>query len=246
MIRFTLRPYEPADRPAITALQRATLFMGAPLPFPVADLDELLALFTDYYLDCEPEHAFIACDTAGRPAGYMLLTVHPGRESQYRYARIGPLIRRIASRWRRYDAFTRLFYRLRARDAWEVIRHPEPELPAVVHWNMLPAARLAVAQQMQYLTATACLAAGREHYGGGLTVEERHRATAWRLVGGEALATAPNHTLSVLTGRPIYRVTVKVSCADILRKTAWRPPTDGEAARPAHEIAGRTTPEGPA
>ena len=96
---------------------------------------------------------------------------------------------------------------------------PEPALPAVCHWNMLPAARAsAVSQQMHWLTARACLERGVTHYGGGLTVEERHLKTAWRIMGGEALAQAPNHTLSVLSGRPIWRVTLRVDCAEILQR----------------------------
>ncbi|HAZ64152.1 MAG TPA: hypothetical protein DCZ72_11160 [Armatimonadetes bacterium] len=232
MSRFTLRAYRPADRAAVLRLQADTLFLGAPLPFPVEGLDGLLAAMSDYYLEREPEHAWVAEDDLGRVAGYLLLTIHPARESAHRLAQLRPLLARLALRWRRLDAFSRLFWRLRARDVWEVIRHPEPELPAVVHWNMLPAARLATAQQIQYLAANACLEAGIPAYGGGLTVEERHRQTAWRLIGGEPLAEGPNHTLSVLAGRPIFRVTVRIDAADMLARTAWRPATATQPAQP--------------
>jgi len=215
----TLRAYEPADRQAITDIQMATLCMGEPLPFPVRDIEALLALFTDYFLECEPERAHVAVDPVGRVAGYMLCTVQPEREDAWRRARLMAIARLWACRWRGYDAFTRLYYRLRLRDAWEVIRHPEPALPAVCHWNMLPHVRAsAVSQQMQWLTAQDCLAHGITHYGGGLTVEERHLKTAWRIMGGEALAQAPHHTLTVLSGRPVFRVTLRMDASAILAR----------------------------
>ncbi|MBI5831579.1 MAG: hypothetical protein HZB16_04610 [Armatimonadetes bacterium] len=224
MSTCTLRSYEPGDRQAVTDIQLATLCMGQPLPFPVQDIEVLLGLFTDYFVECEPELAHVAIDPAGRVAGYLLCALHPEREDAWRRTRLMAIARLWARRWRRYDAFTRLYYRLRLRDTWEVIRHPEPALPAVCHWNMLPHVRSSVSQQMQWQTATACLAHGVDYYGGGLTVAERHLKTAWKFVGGEMLASAPHHTLTVLTGQPIYRITLRIDARAILTNVGSRPP----------------------
>jgi len=78
-----IRPYAPADEPALRDICFATGFLGAPVP---GWLDVNRALFTDvwllYYLTQEPQHTFVA-EVDGRVAGYLTGCADTARRQRF-------------------------------------------------------------------------------------------------------------------------------------------------------------------
>ena len=208
MIEYRLRPFVPTDRPAIEAIHRECLFMGQPLPFPIIGLEDQLRLFTDYYLDCEPELATVAVDSDDRMVGYLLGCVKPARQAAWQRGRALALGLRWLREWRTYDPFTRLYFQLRLRDAWEVIAHPSPELPAHMHWSILPEARNCVSLLMVAAFAEQVRQRGIAEFGGEMFVDEKHLNSRFERLGGEVRARVKHHTFSILAGQPIWRITL--------------------------------------
>lgn len=71
-----IRPYRASDRPAIRALCCDTGFLGKPVDALFCDRDLFADLFTNAYLDYEPDWAFVA-EVDGRVIGYLLGAVSP-------------------------------------------------------------------------------------------------------------------------------------------------------------------------
>ena len=65
-----VRPYSPGDRAALYQIAADTAYFGDPVEEFLPDRRFLLDVFVSYYLDCEPEHAWVA-DVDGAVAGYL-------------------------------------------------------------------------------------------------------------------------------------------------------------------------------
>jgi ribosomal protein S18 acetylase RimI-like enzyme len=74
--KVRIRPYHATDRPAIRALCCDTGFLGRPVDTLFRDRELFADLFTNAYLDHEPEWAFVA-EVDGRVIGYLLGAISP-------------------------------------------------------------------------------------------------------------------------------------------------------------------------
>jgi ribosomal protein S18 acetylase RimI-like enzyme len=84
-----LRPYAPVDRAAVRALCCETAYGEVPLESFFPDRDLFADLMTGYYLEGEPESAWVA-ETAGRVVGYLLGCRDTRRQRRVQAARVVP------------------------------------------------------------------------------------------------------------------------------------------------------------
>ncbi len=212
---YQTRPIEPRDEPAIRSVLQQTMVLGQPLPFPVQDLDLLLDYFLGFYLACEPEAGLVVVDPSDRVVGYLLGTTQPTAQSRWQRREALRLAWRWLTHWRRYDAFTRYFYRLRLRDARETIVNPDPPLPAHYHWHLLPEVRGHFGRILARSFATYCRDRGVTGFGGEYPLLEGRKDEAlFRRTGAQVVHRAPHHTLTGLLGTPVTRLTLYVRTAD--------------------------------
>lgn len=119
-----IRPYEPADRPALRRICIATGLRGR-LDFVEPEL--FADLWLNPYLLGEPEEVLVATD-AGEPIGYLVGSVKPGFERRaLRCARrpLGRLVGSLVTGRYRHHAPSRRFARWLLGRLWrETPRHP--------------------------------------------------------------------------------------------------------------------------
>jgi len=213
-----LRPQRPGDDARIAALQKRTLMLGQPPPQPIADLDEYLSLFRSYYVTQEPDATAIVVDRQGRTVGYMLGATDGEACDHWTRRAALKLAARWAGRWPSYDAYTRRFYALRLRDAYEVVRRPTGAgVPAHLHWNLLPTARGWAWREILRHFAGYVRSRGQSAFYGEMAVEDRRKDGSFlNWVGFRCVGSAPHHTLTALLGRPIWRVTVLLKIEDLV------------------------------
>jgi hypothetical protein len=115
-VGFTVRQYQPADRDAVRDLCCATGFLGNPIDPVFEDRDLFASFLTDYYLECEPDSAFV-------------LTV----EDAIKGYLIGC---RFPQRYRRFSVYQSVS--LAAKALW---RYPgyRPESKRYLHWILFKA-----------------------------------------------------------------------------------------------------------
>lgn len=210
MSGWQLRPMQPTDRDAMLEVQRQTLFLGGQLPWPVQDLDALLSFWVDYYALHEPEAGVVVETDGGLVVGYRAGSVNHRARTGWQQREALRLAALWARRWRSYDAATRCYYRLRLRDAWDSLRDPPLAVDGEFHWNVLPEVRgrLAWAFLRQYRDWLA--ARGLRSMGGrAALVGPRRTDAGWRRLGFDVQDEGRHHTLSVLSGRPVARITVR-------------------------------------
>jgi hypothetical protein len=144
---FHIRPYRDSDRDAVRALCCDTGFLGNPID-PVFEDRELFADFlTDYYLRHEPDSAFVV-SVEGYVSGYLLGSRHPFKHQFCGFKQNLFQALRMLSRYRRYNAESRLFIQWLISKAWREV----PAAPRTVghfHINLLPPVRsIAVFRQL--------------------------------------------------------------------------------------------------
>lgn len=209
MSEYRLRPVEADDRDGLLDVLRRTLVAGEPLPFPVMDLDHLLALFLDYYLACEPEAGRVVVDDHDRVVGYLLGTTRPDEAGRWQRRQALALAWRWLCRWREYDGPTRWLYRLRLRDALASLRDPAPDLLAHCHWHLLPEVRGRFGRELLLGFRDHVAARGLPEFGGEHALPVRRKdPVLFRRIGARILHRAPHHTLTALLGEPVERVTI--------------------------------------
>jgi hypothetical protein len=200
----------PADRDAIAAVQRCTLFLGGPLPWPVQDLEALVHYWVDYYALCEPEAGVVVESDDGRVIGYRAGSIRRLEQSRWQQRealRLGAL---WARHWRTYDAATRCYYRLRLRDTWDSLRDPPLAVDGEFHWNVLPEVRGRVVWAFLRQYRDWLAARGLRTIGGRASLVGPQRSDAgWRRLGFDVQDEGRHHTLSVLSGRPVARIAVR-------------------------------------
>lgn len=204
-----VRPLEGADEQAVRALFRATLVLGHPLPFEMADLERYEALCLDWYLGPGRDDAAVA-EAGGETVGFVLVCVDQAAYQRW--------VRRRAAR---YAARTVLnlarmapakpvarFHRARLRDGLVMARAPAP-MPAHCHINLAPSHRTGwTGRLLAAHVDERCRAAGLPGWFGEMNARAGSRARALERLGGTVVHRAPNHTLSWLSGVPVERLTV--------------------------------------
>ena len=151
-----IRRYRPGDRQAVRALCCDTGFLGQPID-PVFSDRELFADFlTNYYLEKEPESAFIL-EIDGAVGGYLLGCRWPLRNQFHNFLQNFRLAAVLLWRYPRYNAASRRFIHWMLSNAWREVP-AAPRRTAHFHINLLPAARslattrLLIDAYLQYLT----------------------------------------------------------------------------------------------
>jgi ribosomal protein S18 acetylase RimI-like enzyme len=137
--RFTIRPFQAADRARVRELCCETGFLGNPID-PVFEDRELFADYlTAYYTDWEPESSFVLL-VNDDIRGYLLGSRHPFRQQLYNaYNNVALFLRGIA-RYRRYNAASKKFVHWILGQAWREVP-AAPRRTAHFHINLLADAR---------------------------------------------------------------------------------------------------------
>ena len=136
---FRVRLYEPRDRPAVRALCCDTGFLGSPIDPVFQDRDLFADFFTDYYLRCEPDSAFVVETEAGLQ-GYLLGARYPLRHQLFSLQQAAMLAAKMLTRFSGYNQATRNYFAWILRNSWKEV----PSAPRHVghfHINLLPQAR---------------------------------------------------------------------------------------------------------
>ncbi|MCU1454644.1 MAG: family N-acetyltransferase [Acidimicrobiales bacterium] len=139
-----IRPYVPADRPAVRSICHRTGYMGEPVARLWRDEASFADLFSGYYTDEEPDSLLIA-ERDGEVVGYLLGCLD-SRRPPHMFRVLGPHVLRRGLLVRPGTAG---FMWRAARDiALDAARHDgppdrvlDPRWPAHLHINLLPAAR---------------------------------------------------------------------------------------------------------
>ena len=141
-----VRPYDAVDRAAVRRICFDTGYMGDPAAWFWRDVDSWADMFCGYYVDCEPESAFVI-ETDGVVTGYLLGAIdaskawNPATVAGRHIVRRGIAFRPGTARfvWRTIldgavDIATR---RVKPSD----LEFSDPRYPAHLHVDLLPVAR---------------------------------------------------------------------------------------------------------
>ena len=151
----TIRNYRPADRAAVRALCCDTGFLGQPIDPVFSDRSLFADFLTNYYLEKEPESAFIM-EINGEVRGYLLGCRQPLRNQLHNFLQNFRLAGRVLRRYLGYDATDRRFIHWMLSNAWREVP-AAPRRTAHFHINLLPDARsmfntrLLIDAYLQYL-----------------------------------------------------------------------------------------------
>ena len=138
---LVIRRYAPADRIAVRWLCCQTGFLGDAID-PVFEDRELFADFlTNYYLEKEPESAFVVADAAtGKLCGYLLGCRRPLANQTHNFLQNLRLFAVLLARYPRYGAASRRFIHWIFLNGWREVP-AAPKRTAHFHLNLLPTAR---------------------------------------------------------------------------------------------------------
>lgn len=138
---LVIRKYQPADRDAVRWLCCETGFLGQAID-PIFEDREVFADFlTNYYLDKEPESAFVVADAeSGRLRGYLLGCRRPLRNQLHNFLQNLRLLFVLLARFPRYGSASRRFLRWIFVNGWREVP-AAPRHTAHFHLNLLPEAR---------------------------------------------------------------------------------------------------------
>lgn len=136
-----IRRYRPGDRAAVRWLCCETGFLGQAID-PVFEDRALFADFlTSYYLDSEPESAFVVETLAdGKVSGYLLGCRRPLRNQLHNFLQNIRIFLTLSWRYPRYSAVSRRFIRWILWHGWREVP-AAPRKTAHFHINLLPEAR---------------------------------------------------------------------------------------------------------
>ncbi len=136
---FFIRKFQPADRERIRALCCDTGFLGDPID-PVFEDREVFADFlVNYYLDEEPESAFVV-GKKGVLLGYLIGSRFHKKRKGYYLRKMPGLISKVIRRFSSYRQESRRFILWMICKGW----HETPPVPKSLphfHINLLPEAR---------------------------------------------------------------------------------------------------------
>jgi hypothetical protein len=204
-----------ADDHAIRQVFRSTLALGRPVPFPLPGLARYEAICLDWYLGPGRDDVAVV-EQDGTVVGYALVCTDGGghtrgtRDAAIRFAAWAAP--RIAAR--RLPDPARTFWRLRLVDgwaAWRRSRHTSASPPAAhAHLNLVRGARAtrATLQLLAHIDDRV-RAAGLTSWQGEVNAVRGRRRSALERVVGPVVDETPNHTYTLLAGRPVDRLTVE-------------------------------------
>jgi ribosomal protein S18 acetylase RimI-like enzyme len=206
--RFTLRPYQPADRARVRELCCDTGFLGTPID-PVFEDRELFADYlTAYYTDWEPESSFVLL-VNGEIRGYLLGSRRPWRQQLYNLWNNIALFLRGIVRYPRYRAASKKFVHWILRQAWREVP-AAPRNTAHFHFNLLPDARSVAHTRaltdmfLQYLHAHG----EKRVFGQVVVFEDRRGAKMFERYGFRVLNKAEITKYRDLHPEPVYLCTI--------------------------------------
>jgi hypothetical protein len=136
---FVVRRYAPVDRDAVRRICCETGFLGRPIDPVFEDRDLFADFFTDYYLRCEPDAAFVVT-VDGSVAGFILGCRYPLRHQLFTAAQSILLAAKALMRYHRYKPETKRYL-------WWILRNARREVPPAprrvghFHINFLPQAK---------------------------------------------------------------------------------------------------------
>lgn len=141
---WRVRPYRPADRPAVRWICSETGFLGEPQEKVVLDREVFADMWSAYWTDREPESCLVA-ECEGRVVGYLLGCTDTDRyERVFREELARPLCGKALRRgffWRpKNQAYLyRMIRSLRRGEFQAPMRQIKAEYPAHLHMNIAPA-----------------------------------------------------------------------------------------------------------
>ena len=136
---FVIRNYTPADREIVRWLCCETGFLGQAIDPVFEDRDLFADFLTNYYLEKEPESAFLI-EIGGKVRGYLLGCRQPLRNQLHNFLQNFRLFASIAKRYRHYNAASRKFIAWIFLNGWREVP-AAPRRTAHFHINLLPDAR---------------------------------------------------------------------------------------------------------
>ncbi|HEX3446212.1 MAG TPA: hypothetical protein VHS80_15955 [Chthoniobacterales bacterium] len=133
---FVVRGYARNDRAVVRQICCDTGFLGQPIDPVFEDRDVFADFFTDYYLRCEPDAAFVVT-IDDSVVGFLLGCRYPFRHQLFSAAQSLLLAAKVLLRYRRYKPETRHYL-------WWILRNAPREVPPSprrighFHVNFLP------------------------------------------------------------------------------------------------------------
>ena len=136
---FEVRKYRASDRDSVRELCCETGFLGKAID-PVFEDRELFAdFFTDYYLNHEPDSAFVVVKD-NIVQGYLLGSRYPFRHQVHSLVQNFIYSGKVASRYFGYRPESRRYIHWLVSKAWQEVP-PAPRFIGHFHVNLLPAAK---------------------------------------------------------------------------------------------------------
>ena len=136
---FLIRKYTSADRAAVRWLCCETGFLGRAIDPIFEDRDLFADFLTNYYLDKEPESAFVV-EIDGEVRGYLLGCRYPLRNQWHNFLQNISLFFVMLARYPRYRPASRRFAHWILLNAWREVP-AAPRRTAHFHVNLLPDVR---------------------------------------------------------------------------------------------------------
>jgi hypothetical protein len=219
-----VHPLTVGDDASVRKVFRATLALGAAVPFAGPAFDRYESLCLDWFLGAGRADAAVLVDDDGEVVGYALVCTD--QEAHARWARrkgaafAGRVVGGLALR--RYPPAERRFYRARLRDGYALWRAgSSPPMPASAHMNLLPGHRGGANGRLLAAHIDARVRhAGLPGWFGEINAPAGRRAGALERLGGRVVSRVPNRTLSRLLGRPVERLTVVRTLPEIPAEAA--------------------------
>lgn len=137
-----MRPYRRADRADVRRICVETGYLGDPVWWLYPDAESFADLFATWYVDHEPEHAWVIDDGTGRVRGYLLGAVDSAAVPSH----VGTAVHHTVRRGLLARPGTRAFWWRAALDVVCAGGRVEPDVdlrrfPAHLHVDLLPEVR---------------------------------------------------------------------------------------------------------
>ncbi len=206
--QFVIRSYQSADRADVRRLCCETGFLGNPID-PVFEDRELFADYlTQYYLDREPEAAFVIL-VDGELKGYLLGSRRPMLHQFYGFWQNLGLGWRGVARYARYNPASKKFVRWILCNGWREVPAAPRDVPHF-HINLLtearsvPSTRALMDAYLRYLTERG----EKQVYGQMVTFHNRRGTKMFERYGFKVLNRAEITKYRDLNPEPVYLTTV--------------------------------------
>jgi hypothetical protein len=215
---FTVRQYQPADRDAVRDLCCTTGFLGNPIDPVFEDRDLFASFLTDYYLECEPDSAFVVTvEDAIR--GYLLGCRFPRRHRWFTVYQSFSLAVKALWRYPGYRPESKRYIHWILFNAWREV----PEAPRGVghfHINFLPEIRrIAVFRAVMETYFRFLRKEGVDRISAQVvTFDDRRTLPLFERYGFEVLNRSRVTKFERYTDRSVYLCTI---IKDLVEKDGW-------------------------